>query len=190
MYSGVNLSYKIGKKDKRHMRWTYRGYGFNLFGRPRKDPLQDEVRRLEEEINKYADRAPVRKDSVIISQSLTTIYEGFSVRSIFFERNAERQFDTEDQVFMAEAVVDMKQNPGRYIDLYGYVDAGDSGDLMELSRLQCEKVKDFMVGEMGADPAFIRVFARGADDAFTSESGIATPTAQKANRRVDIVFRN
>lgn len=30
MYSGINLSYKIGKKDKRHMRWTYRGYGFNF----------------------------------------------------------------------------------------------------------------------------------------------------------------
>ena len=190
LYTGVNLSYKLGKKDKRHMRWTYRGYGFNLFGRPRKDPLQDEVRRLEEEINKFAERQPVKKDSVIISQSLTTIYEAFSVRSIFFGQNTAMQFSTEDQVLMAEAVIDMKHNPGKYIDLYGYVDAGDSGDLKELSRQQCEHVKDFMVNEMGADAAFIRVFARGADDAFTSESGARTPTARKANRRVDIVFRN
>lgn len=190
LYTGVNLSYKIGKKDKRHMRWTYRGYGFNLFGRPRKDPLQDEVNRLEEEINKFAEREPVKKDSVIISQSLTTIYNAFSVRSIFFDKNAQVQFGSEDQVLMAEAVIDMKHYPGKYIDLYGYVDPDDSGDLKELSRQQCEKVKDFMVNEMGADPAYIRIFALGADAAFSSESGATTPTARRANRRVDIVFRN
>ncbi|MCA1744638.1 MAG: hypothetical protein LC643_02790 [Bacteroidales bacterium] len=190
LYTGFNLSYKIGKKDKRHMRWTYRGYGFNLFGRPRKDPLQDEVNRLEEEINKFAEREPVKKDSVIISQSLTTIYNAFSVRSIFFDKNAQVQFDTEDQVLMAEAVIDMKHYPDKFIDLYGYVDSGDSGDLKELSRQQCEKVKDFMVNEMGANPAYIRVFAQGADAAFSSESGATTPTARRANRRVDIVFRN
>jgi outer membrane protein OmpA-like peptidoglycan-associated protein len=190
LYSGVNLSYKIGKKDKRHMRWTYRGYGFNLFGRPRKDPLQGEVQRLEEEINKYAEREPIQKDSVIISQSLTTLYDAFSVRSIFFDKNAQVQFQNEDQVLMAEAVIEMKHYPGKYIDLYGYVDAGDSGDLMELSRQQCEKVKDFMVNEMGADAAYIRIFAHGGDSAFTSESGATTPITRKANRRVDIVFRN
>ncbi|GAO31102.1 hypothetical protein JCM15548_13438 [Geofilum rubicundum JCM 15548] len=191
MYSGINLSYKIGKKDKRHMRWTYRGYGFNLFGRPRKDPLQDEVNRLEEEIKKFAaDRGPVKKDSVIISQSLTTIYEAVSVRSILFGENARIQFDTEDQVLMAEAVIDMKHNPGKFLELYGYVDPGDSGDLEALSRQQCEKVKDFMVNEMGADADYIRIVPRGAEDAFRSEGGDTTPKGRMANRRVDMVFKN
>lgn len=190
LYTGINLSYKIGKKDKRHMRWTYRGYGFNLFGRPRKDPLQAEVQRLEEEIRKFAEREPVQKDSVIISQSLTTVYDAFSVRSIFFDKNAQVQFDTEDQVLMAEAVIEMKHYPGKFVDLYGYVDAEDSGDLLGLSRQQCEMVKDFMVNEMGADAAYIRVFAQGGDKAFTSDSGATTLITRRANRRVDIVFRN
>jgi hypothetical protein len=64
--------------------------------------------------------------------------------------------------------------------------------LKELSRLQCERVKDFMVNEMEADANYIRVFANGAENAFRSDSGTsaANAEAQKANRRVDIVFRN
>ena len=188
-HTALSLSYKIGKKDRRHTRWTYRGYGFSLFGRQSKDPLQDEVRRLEEEIAKLNIRPAILRDSVVVNELLTTIYESVRVRNIFFERGASIEFDTEDQVLMAETVVEMKLNPGSYVDLYGYVYAGDEGDQMELSRIQCEKIKDFMVNEMGANAAFIRVKPCGSKDVFKAKPNTNNSTVQRSSRRVDIVFR-
>jgi len=190
LYSGLHFSYKIGNKDHRHMRWTYRGYGFNIFGRSRRDPLQDEVNNLEEAIGRYADKDPVVKNPVVVSKSLITIYEALWVKSIFFDENQEYNFTKEDQIFMAEAVLEMKHNVGKYIELYGYAHTSTKGDVDKISSYRCQKVKDFMVDELGANPEYIRVFAKGAFDAFSSESGEQTSISKRVNNRVDIVFKN
>lgn len=190
LFTGLTLSYKIGKKDKRHMRWTYRGYGFSLFRKAQSiDPVAEEIRKLEDEIANL--RKPVTiKDSVIVDESLTRIYETLKVRNIFFKPGAEIEFSTEDLILIAETVVEMKQNPGKYVDLYGYVDEGDPGDHSELSRIQCEKIRDVMVNQMAANPNFIRIFARGSEGIFKHASSTSSEVAKRSNRRVDIVFRN
>jgi hypothetical protein len=33
LYTALNVSYKFGEKDRRHMRWTYRAEGMDMFGR-------------------------------------------------------------------------------------------------------------------------------------------------------------
>ncbi|TCO10465.1 DUF6089 family protein [Natronoflexus pectinivorans] len=188
-FTGVTLSYKIGRKDKRHMRWTYRGHGFDLFGRPVRDPVSDELSRLEEDIARYAENRPVKRDSITIMETLTRIYETVEVRSIFFDAGGEIQFDEEDLVLMAETVVLLKQNEGSFVQLYGYVDPSDRGDHKELSLKKCETIKEFMVTQLGADAETIEIIPRGSSDNL-SERGISSPEIRKmANRRVDIVFR-
>lgn len=189
MYTGINLTYKVGRKDVRHMRWTYRGQGFNLFGRSRRDPLEAEVQMLEEAIQKYADRAPVQRDSVVVSYGLVEVYEAVSVRSLFFEPGARLDLGMAEQVLMAETVVDMKQNPTAALALYGYVDPDDTGDHEVLSARQCEQVLDFLVNELGADPERIAVFPQGAQGTFSGAEGKRSQVVRSANRRVDMVFK-
>lgn len=189
LYSGLHLSYKIGKKDKRHMRWTYRGYGFNLFGRPRKDPMESEIAQLEEEIKNYKEGRPIKRDSVVIQETLTVMYETSYVRTVFFPADGNITFDTEDKVLMAESVVQMKQNPGTFLEVYGHVGADAQGDPMEVSRQYCEKVVDFLVNELGADAALIRIIPKGSQEPITGEGDLSGTVQKMANRRVDMVYR-
>jgi hypothetical protein len=189
LFSGLHLSYKIGKKDKRHMRWTYRGYGFNLFGRPKKDPMIKEISELEDQINTYKAGRPIRRDSVLIQESLITMYETTYVRTIFFNNTSNYTFDIEDQVLMAEAVVQMKQNPGTALEVYGHVPVEDAGDAMETSKQQCEKVVDFLVNELGADAKMITIFPMGNQSPITGEGALSSQVQRMANRRVDMIFK-
>jgi hypothetical protein len=200
LFSGLHLSYKIGKKDKRHMRWTYRGYGFNLFGRPKKDPMIDEIAQLEDEINKYRKDRPIKRDSVVIMETLTVIYETTDVRTIFFPSGGAISFDTEDKILMAEAVVQMKQHPGTKLQIYSHVSPKDVGDHLELSQKQCDVIVDFLVNELGADASNIELVPMGSNAPITGEGELSTKTVgdgvlssskvkQMANRRVDMVFK-
>ncbi len=189
LFSGLHLSYKIGKKDKRHMRWTYRGYGFNLFGRPKKDPMEGEIAQLEDEINKYKENRPVKRDSVLIQESLIVMYETSYVRTIFFPAGGNISFDMEDKVLMAEAVVQMKQNPGTVLEVYGHVSPQDAGDHIDLSQKQCDKVVDFLVNELGADASNIKIVPKGSELPITGEGDLTTKVQKFANRRVDMVFK-
>lgn len=189
LYSGLHLSYKIGKKDKRHMRWTYRGYGFNLFGRPKKDPLAREIADLEDEIKKYKEGRPVKRDSVLIQETLTVLYETSYVRTVFFPSGGSISFDTEDKVLMAEAVVQMKQNPGTILEVYGHVSPDDAGNHIELSKRQCEKVVDFLVNELGANQSLIKIVPMGSESPLTGEGELSGKIRQMVNRRVDMVFK-
>ena len=69
------------------------------------------------------------------------------------------------------------------------MDPQDSGDHFDISRAQCEKVMDFLVNELGANPNAIRIYPRGSDDAFTGTELSTSQVRQMANRRVDMVFR-
>ncbi len=189
LFSGLHLSYKIGKKDKRHMRWTYRGYGFNLFGRPKKDPLVNEITQLEDEIKKAKEGRVIKKDSVIIKESLTVLYETEHVRTIFFPDEGHPSFDTEDKVLMAEAVVQMKHHPGAILEIYGHVPADESGDQIENSRKQCNIVVDFLVNELGANDANIKVIPIGSKFPLAVETELSVKIGRIVNRRVDMVVR-
>ncbi len=187
-FTGLNLSYKIGKKDKRHMRWTYRGYGFNLFNRPIRDPLAGETKRFEEDLEKYIEEKPIKRDSITFSESLTLIYETVNIRSIFFKEAGKTQFDSDDIISMAEIVVLMKLNPDSKLKLYGYVAASDEGDHDKLSLDQCELVKDILVNELGADAEKIEIINRGSKDMLQANKVSPNKLPINFNRRVDLVL--
>lgn len=190
LFASVNLSYKIGRSDVPHKRWTYRGLGMNLFGRPRQDMVRDELRNVENQIANLRELPPIGKDSVVIQHILTTTYETLHLKSLFFGEDRQTTFNAEEQMAMAEMVVLMKHYPDRYLHLYGYADPGETGNHIDLSRARAESVKDFLVNELGADAGMINIIPVGSADAFTGNE-LSTPRVTRlANRRVDMVFRN
>ncbi|MDR2928003.1 MAG: hypothetical protein LBV41_07375 [Cytophagaceae bacterium] len=186
-FTGLYLHYKFGKKDKRHMRWTYRGLGVDRKGRPKKDPLIDEVARLEDDVAKYAAARPINIHTVEIHESLTTYYHTLFVRSIFFPKG-EKKFDDEDFTSMAEMVVKLLSKPEATLELYGYVNENDGGNHEDISRAQCDKIVDILINDLGADASRIKINAKGSSAPLVTGTDASPEMKEMGNRRVDMVI--
>jgi outer membrane protein OmpA-like peptidoglycan-associated protein len=189
LYTSLNVSYKFGDKDQRHMRWTYRAEGMDMFGRPQEDPLTDEIRQLEEDIDIYEANRPVDKDSVVITETLRVIYDQYNVKTIFFPSGVFRRFSPADQLLMGRIAVELNNNPDKTLTLYGYSDTdGEAEDNLELSRERCLAVKEFFVHDLGMEPGRINIVPVGEEDPLSPVSELSPRGLKMANRRVDLVI--
>lgn len=194
LFTSFNVSYKFGKKkDRRHLRWTYRGYDMNLFGRPKKDPRVDEVNLLEEEIARYAANRPINKDSVIIVETLKIIYDKANLRSLFFDAGtAKPAFSEEDKILMGEVALEVRKHPQTKVILYGYADPGEQNgtaqNKMDLSRLRSEAVQAYLIAQFGVNPAQISVEAKGDSNPLSPTEKLSPRGLKMANQRVDMVM--
>ena len=187
-YVGVYLHYIFGKKDRRHSRWTYRGLGFDLFGRPKKDPLVTEVALLEDDIQKFIDAREPKIHVVEITNEETVVYQPVFIRTIFFPQDGNIKFNSDDIVLMAETAVQMKSNPDATLHLYSYVDENDAGNHDEFSKQQCEKIIDFLVNELAADKSKIEIHPLGSSEPLATGEEATPETKKTGNRRVDMVL--
>ena len=187
-FSGLHLSYKIGKKDKRHLRWTYRGLNFNLFGRQKKDPLFTATDIFENELNKHKDGRPIDRHTFDIRETTTTIYQQTFIRTIFFHEGENYKFNEEDIVYMAETVVQLKEKNHAILELSGHVYENDPGDHESLSQKQCDAVLDFLVNELGGDASRIKINAMGSSQPLATGENASFEVKDFANRRVDMVI--
>lgn len=190
LFTALNVSYKFGKKDRRHVRWTYRSEGMDMFGRTIEDPMDDEIRKLEEDIAQYEENRPIHKDSVIIVETLRIIYDAYNVRTIFFPTGVFNRFSPADQLLMGEVAVELHNNPEKKLFLYGFSDSSGPADKnMELSRERCLAVKDFLVNELSVSPGIIEVLPRGEEDLLSPVEELSPRGLQMVNRRVDMVIK-
>jgi hypothetical protein len=196
-YSGLFLSYKFGKKDKRHLRWTYRGLDMNLFGRPKKNPMLTEIALLEDDILKFQEGREIKTNTVIITESDTLIYQPAFVRTIFFPKNEDKKFiDTniikdkdEELVFMGEVIIQMKYNPNAILEVYSHVEENSSGNHDEISRKQGEQIIDFLVNSLGGNRDRMKLHAMGSSEPLsTTEEDNQKGFKEKSNRRVELVL--
>ena len=187
-YSNIHLAYKIGKKDKRHSRWTHRGYGFNVFERPRKDPLADEVALLEEELRQYESQRVIEIDTVTILHHAMRVYGSNQMVSVYFDSKASR-LDTKDQVELATTALYMKKNPGSTVDIYGYNDSKDNAlENLEISKKRCEAVLSYFVDDLGIDKNRFNLHPRGEEDLLIPKSKKKNSPIRVINRRADVVI--
>ncbi|WP_010664482.1 OmpA family protein [Marinilabilia salmonicolor] len=188
LYTSLNISYKFGDKDRRHMRWTYRAEGMDVFGRPQEDPLLAEIRQLEEDIDIYEANRPVHKDSVVITETLRVVYDQYNVRTIFFPPGHIRRFSPADQLLMGRIAVELNNHDDKKLTLYGYADSdGDSEKNMEISRERCLAVKEYFVYELGLNPGRISIVPLGEENPLSPVSDLSPRGLKMANRRVDLV---
>lgn len=188
LYTALNVSYKFGKKSRRHMRWTYRAEGMDVFGRPQEDPLTDEIRQLENDIALYEANRPIDKDSVVITETLRIVYDQYNVKSIFFPSGQFRRFSPADQLLMGQIAVELINDDKKMLTLYGYSDSdGDAQSNLEISRERCLAVKEFFVHQLEIDPGRIKIEALGEENPLSPVTELSPRGLKMVNRRVDIV---
>ncbi|MCU4173635.1 OmpA family protein [Carboxylicivirga sp. N1Y90] len=185
--TSISISYKIGKKNKRHSKWTYRGYGFNVFGAPKKDPLKNEVRLLEQQLLEYAEGRTVKTDSITIINHTQKIYGSASIVSVFFEHKKANNLDTESKIEMATLALNMLQNPEWKAVIYGYADDVDQADEnYSISELRCQRILDFYVKSLGLDSSRFELKPKGEED-LLSDDLLSSGARRSVNQRVDVV---
>jgi outer membrane protein OmpA-like peptidoglycan-associated protein len=188
LYTALNVSYKFGDKDQRHMRWTYRAEGMDMFGRKQEDRLDDEIRQLEEDISEYEKNRPVHKDSIVITESLRIVYDQYNVRTIFFPPGSFRSFSPDDELTMGRVALELLNDSTKTLSLYGYSDSSGSSEAnLELSRQRCEAVKDFFVSDLEISPERIAVFPKGESNPLSPVEELSPRGLEMVNRRVDLV---
>jgi outer membrane protein OmpA-like peptidoglycan-associated protein len=188
-YSAVNLHYNFGQKGKRHSKWTYRSYGFNIFGKPKKDPLLSEVEELEDRIKTYEENRPVKHDSVFIYHSAKKIYSRNNIHQVFFtskSSNVDRAFHDE----LAQVVIKLLTNKDWKAEIIGYSDETDeNADNMEISKKRCDEVADKLINDLGIDPQRIIITPKGNSELLSPTSQLSPRGLHFINRRVDIIIR-
>ncbi len=186
-YTNFNLSYKFGKKDKRHSRWTHRGYGFNVFDKPKKDPLADEVAALEDELQQMQANKIIKTDSVTIRHHALRIYGSSHMVSVYFD-SSNNKLDTKDQVDLATIGLYMSRNPESTVDIYAYNDSEDNAtDNLEISKKRCETVLNYFVQDLGIDKSRFHLYPKGEDDLLLPKDKEKSNAIQIINRRADVV---
>lgn len=185
--TSINISYKIGKKNKRHSKWTYRGYGFNVFGAPKKDPLKNEVILLEQQLLEYAEGRTVKTDSITIINHTQKIYGSASIVSVFFDHKETNELDTEAKVDMATLALNMLKNPDWRAIIYGYADDSDEVDQNKrISEERCRRILDFYIKSLGLDQARFELMPKGDEDLLPNNL-LTSGAKRNVNQRVDIV---
>ena len=190
LFTALNVSYKLGSKERRHMRWTYRSEGMDFLGRKQKNSIEDEIKRLAEDIAKYEANRPVKKDSVIISETLRVIYDRYNVKTLFFNKKQLNSFSLADQYLLGQIAVEMHHSPQKEVYLYGYSHSEKDAESNKLrSQKQCEDIKKFMVDELGILPTKINIVAQGADDPLNLSEQASEKVRNLVKQRVDIMVK-
>ena len=186
-HTTFNLSYKIGKKDKRHSKWTYRAYGFNIFGKKRKDPLEDEVNQFERMVQQQAGILRLQIDSVTTEEKSTKIYAADNVFPIYFMPGGATFKDYENQITMASIAVLLKKHPDWKLEIAGYSDVAEENPMF-LSKKRAETVKRYLMEHYGISEEWITVIAKGSKEQLSTDGKKKKEERIKVDRRADIIL--
>jgi len=186
-HTTFNLSYKIGRKNKRHNKWTYRTHGFNVFGKKRKDPLEDEVNQFERLLQQHAGILRLQIDSVITEENDTKIYTTENTFPIYFMPGGETFKDYENQVTMAQIAVLIKKHAEWSLEIIGHSDSAEDNPLF-ISKKRAKTVKQYLISRFGIADKTIKVTAKGDSEQLTTEKGKKKTGLIQIDRRVDIVI--
>lgn len=185
----ISISYKIGKKDKRHSKWTYRGYGINVFGAPKNDPLVDEIRVLEDELRTYKEGKVVKTDSVTNIHNAKKIYGTANLVTVFFKHKEYNEVEMEALVELAALALNMVKNKSWTAEIYGYANDEDDEEANQMiSQKRCERVLQFFVRDLGLSTDRFEIKAQGSDDVLPTDLH-SSKGKLSINRRVDVVLK-
>jgi len=185
MYAAFSLTYKIGKKDKRHAAWTYKDPNLD-FNRDRaRDPLAEKLDSLAKRLEYLATNDSVVNDTVRIYQSRIVRKESFAV-SVFFDFDKNNISDMSHRTISNIARY-MKANPGVRMLIQGHCDFRGSYDYnVGLSTRRCNAVKDVLVKAYGIDASRFDIDPRGKKD-LLSDTNNLPKGVHLVNRRVDVI---
>ncbi len=179
-YTSINLSYKIGKKDKRHSKWTYRNYGFNILEKKKQDFLEDEVNNLEKKVIQQERILHLKIDSIITEEYYTKVYLPSSFFPVYFYNNDVTFKDYKNQINIAQVAMLLKKHPTWKIKIVGYATLNEKNPEL-ISKERANSVKNYIISRYGTSPERMTIEV-SEDSLLTSK----TKNKIDIEKRVDI----
>ncbi len=185
MYSSFNITYKIGKKNKRHPVWTYKDFNIAYKQRRDTDPLAAKLDSLNEQLNYLAAHDSVTSDTTYIFTESIIYEEGVSASIFFnFDKSTLSRREHKELAKVAQA---MEKSPNIRIRIVGYCDTRGSDDYnLKLSNRRCNAVLDVLVYDYGISNDRFQIDPKGESDLLSDTNKLKPRGLHLVNRRVDL----
>ncbi len=185
MYSSINISYKIGKKNKRHPVWTYKDFNIAYKQQRDGDPLAAKLDSLKEQLDVLAATDSVISDTTHIYTESIVYEEGVSA-SVFFDFD-KSTISRREHKELAKVAQAMEKDNSLRIRIVGYCDARGSYDYnIKLSTRRCNAVLDVLVNDYGIDSNRFQIDPKGESDLLSDTNKLIPRGLHMVNRRVDL----
>lgn len=185
MLASLNLTYKIGKKNKRHSSWTYKDFNINYKRQREDDPMAHKLDSLKRQIELLARVDSTKSDtSTIVTYSIER-KKNMSA-SVFFD------FDKSDitqdaHMTLAKAAYVMSKDPTLRVKIVGYCDERGSYEYnVKLSQRRCNAVLKVLAEEYSLDRDRFEVDYKGETELLSDTQKLAPRGLHLVNRRVDL----
>jgi len=186
MYTAITLTYKIGKKDKRHSSWTYKDFNIDYSKERLRDPLAQRLDSLANVLDLIAANDSIVNDTTVIVTSSHIRKEAFST-SVFFDFD-KSTITSASHRSITNIARYMNDNPNVQVLIQGYCDDRGSYEYNEkLSQRRCDAVKDILVKDYKIDPARLKTDPRGKRELLSDTRSLAPRGVHLVNRRVDVI---
>ncbi len=185
MYAAVSLTYKIGKKDKRHASWTYKDFNLSYERDRSRDPLAQKLDSLRQELANLAANDSVVSDTTVIQTERIIKKESFA-SSVFFDFD-KSVITSRAHRSLANVARFMRNNPEARILVQGYCDDRGSYEYnVPLSERRCKSVVDVLTKDYGIDASRFETEPKGKKELLSDTRSLAPRGVHLVNRRVDI----
>ncbi len=187
MYNVFSLTYKLGKKNKRHARWTYKDFNLDYSTIRQSDPLAIRLDSLKSRLDKIAGL-----DSVITTKSYQKfekiIYEEGVSASVFFDYDKSIVKKSEQRQ-IAKVARALKKDPAINMVISGYCDDRGSNDYnYKLSERRCNAVLSILVEDYSLSPDRFTIDPKGETELLSDTQNLHIKGLHMANRRVDLLM--
>jgi outer membrane protein OmpA-like peptidoglycan-associated protein len=185
IYTAVSLTYKLGKKNKRHSSWTYKDFNLSYERDRSRDPLAQKLDSLKNELAMIAASDSVVGDTTVIQTESIIRKESFA-SSVFFDFD-KSEISSSAHRQIANVARFMRKNPSVRMLVQGYCDDRGSAEYnVKLSQRRCMAVVDVLVKDYGMDASRFDVEPKGKQELLSDTRALAPRGVHLVNRRVDI----
>ncbi len=187
LYNAFTVTYKIGRKNKRHARWTYKDFNLAYESKRATDPLAIRLDSLKSELDKLAGL-----DSIITTKSYQkfekVVYEEGVSASVFFDFDKYEVKKSEHRQ-IARVARALRKDPGIRMVISGYCDDRGSEEYnLKLSERRCNAVLNTLVNEFNLDANRFTIDPKGESELLSDTQNLNIKGLHMANRRVDLLM--
>lgn len=185
MSAAFTLTYKVGKKDKRHSLWTYKDFNLEYQREREADPMALRLDSLRQKLDYLAANDSSITDTTYIYRE-TVERRDVLTASVFFDFD-KSEIKPYGHKVLAIVARFMKENEEERVLVQGYCDERGPEDYnVKLSQRRCDAVVDVLVNDYGIDEARFETEPVGETELLSDTKKLAPRGIHRVNRRVDI----
>lgn len=185
MSAAVTVTYKIGKKNKRHALWTYKDFNMAYQRDRGMDPAAQKLDSLRQRLEEIAANDSSVTDTTFIYRE-TVERRDILAASVFFDFD-KSNIKPDAHKVLAVVARFMKEHPNEKVLVQGYCDERGSDDYnVKLSQRRCDAVVDVLVNDYGLDSDRFKTEPQGEGKLLSDTKKLAPRGIHMVNRRVDI----